>query len=149
MKHLLEVFKRFGLEHGQNYYRWYLIEKIILQALENQKLSSPRLNTNLILGKTSSSPSPFLPFKVSSAQSFCWKLYCCLLLPFRGLFLGNAFSFHSIPAVCNPSSRGLLSVPKVQLKTFGVSAFVVPTSKLWNKVTELFKSAELLTLIFK
>lgn len=66
MKHLLEVFKRFGLEHGQN--RWYLIERIILQALENQKLSSPWLNTNLILGKTSSSPSPFLPFKVSSAQ---------------------------------------------------------------------------------
>lgn len=66
-------------------------------------------------------------------------------MPFRGLFLGNGFSFHSIAAVCNPSSRGLLSVPKVQLKTFGVSAFVVHASKLWNKLAELFKSAELLT----
>lgn len=73
------------------------------------------------------------------SSEYLFKIIPLPSIALRSLFLGNAFSFHSIAAGSNPDSRGLSSVPKVHPKTLSVSAYVVHTSKVRNKLKKEFK----------
>lgn len=140
-KHLVEVFKWYGFEHGQNYYKCDLIVGNT-SSTGKPKTVKPSAQHELDFGQNF---FPFFfPFKVSSAQRCDWKLYTVFYCPFVASSWAMHLVFASYQLYVTPPAKVFYLFPK-QLKTFDVSAFVVHTSKLWNKLTELFKSAELLT----